>query len=74
MAIEAFKKRDPARVNIPPVVNDAMAGMSAEAIIKVLALVNPDDPLKPLIDNIVNGNILGVCLFAGCNDVEGHAG
>ena len=30
----------------------------------------PDDPLKPLVDNIVNGNILGVCLFAGCNDVK----
>jgi len=70
LAIEAYKKRDPAKVNIPPVVNDALAGMSAEAIIKVLALVNPDDPLKPLIDNIVNGNILGVCLFAGCNDVK----
>ncbi len=70
LAIEAFKKRDPAKVNIPPVRNDAMAGMSAEAIVKVLALVNPDDPLKPLIDNIVNGNILGVCLFAGCNDVK----
>ena len=34
------------------------------------SLVNPDDPLKPLIDNIVNGNILGVCLFAGCNDAK----
>ena len=70
LAIEAYKRRDPAKVNIPPVVNDAWAGMSAEAILKVLALVNPDDPLKPLIDNIVNGNILGVCLFAGCNDVK----
>jgi len=70
LAIEAYKRRDPAKVNIPPVVNDAMAGMSAEAIVKVLALVNPDDPLKPLLDNIVNGNILGVCLFAGCNDVK----
>lgn len=69
-AIAAFKKRDPDRINIPPIVNDAWAGMSAEAIVKVLALVNPDDPLKPLIDNIVNGNILGVCLFAGCNDVK----
>ncbi len=69
-ALEAFKKRDPARVNIPPIVNDAWAGMSAEAIIKVLALVNPADPLQPLIDNIVNGNILGVCLFAGCNDAK----
>jgi carbon-monoxide dehydrogenase catalytic subunit len=70
LAIEAFKKRDPARVDIPPVVNDALAGLSAEAIVKVLALVNPDDPLQPLIDNIVNGNIRGVCLFAGCNDVK----
>ena len=44
--------------------------MSAEGIIKVLSLVDSADPLKPLIDNIVNGNILGVCLFAGCNDVK----
>jgi carbon-monoxide dehydrogenase catalytic subunit len=70
LAIEAFKKRDPDKVDIPPVVNDALAGLSAEAIVKVLALVNPEDPLQPLIDNIVNGNIRGVCLFAGCNDVK----
>ncbi len=70
LAIAAYKQRDPAKVNIPPIVNDAMAGMSVEAIVKVLSLVDPADPLKPLIDNIVNGNILGVCLFAGCNDVK----
>jgi carbon-monoxide dehydrogenase catalytic subunit len=70
LAIEAFKRRDPARVSIPPVVNDALAGLSAESILQVLALLNPDDPLQPLIDNIVNGNIFGICLFAGCNDVK----
>lgn len=70
LAIEAYKKRDPTKVNIPPVTNDALAGISAEAVVKVLAQVNPDDPLQPLIDNIVNGNLLGVCLFAGCNDVK----
>lgn len=70
LAIEAYKQRDPARVNIPPIVNDAIAGMSVETIVKVLSLVNAADPLQPLIDNIVNGNILGVCLFAGCNDVK----
>ncbi|GMQ77988.1 MAG: anaerobic carbon-monoxide dehydrogenase catalytic subunit [Anaerolineae bacterium] len=70
LAIEAFKRRDPAKVSIPPVVNDALAGLSAESILQVLALLNPDDPLQPLIDNIVNGNIFGICLFAGCNDVK----
>lgn len=70
LAIEAFKKRDSSKINIPPVINQALAGLSAEAIVKVLALVDPKDPLKPLIDNIVSGNILGVCLFAGCNDVK----
>jgi carbon-monoxide dehydrogenase catalytic subunit len=70
IAIAAYKKRDPSKVNIPNVRNDAMAGMSAESILKVLSLVDANDPLKPLIDNIVNGNILGVCLFAGCNDVK----
>ncbi|MGD2049941.1 MAG: anaerobic carbon-monoxide dehydrogenase catalytic subunit, partial [Chloroflexota bacterium] len=70
LAIEAFKKRDAQRVDIPPIVNDAVAGVSAESIINILSLLNPDDPLQPLIDNIVNGNIRGVCLFAGCNDVK----
>jgi carbon-monoxide dehydrogenase catalytic subunit len=32
--------------------------------------VNAEDPLKPLIDNIKAGNIRGVCLFAGCNNVK----
>ncbi len=70
LAIQAYRRRDPAKVNIPATVNEAWAGMSAEAIVKVLSLVDAADPLKPLIDNIVNGNILGVCLFAGCNDVK----
>ncbi len=70
LAIQAYRRRDPAQVNIPATINDAWAGMSAEAIVKVLSLVDAADPLKPLIDNIVNGNILGVCLFAGCNDVK----
>lgn len=69
-AIEAFKKRDPARVNIPPYKSPAMAGFSTEAILGALSKVDAKDPLKPLVDNIANGNIQGVCLFAGCNNVR----
>ncbi|GFP26962.1 anaerobic carbon-monoxide dehydrogenase catalytic subunit [Candidatus Hakubella thermalkaliphila] len=68
--IEAFKQRDPKKVNIPPHQSTAVAGFSTEAIVGALSQVNAEDPLKPLIDNIVNGNVLGVCLFAGCNNVR----
>jgi carbon-monoxide dehydrogenase catalytic subunit len=68
--IEAFKSRDPKKVNIPPQQSTMVAGFSTEAIVGALAKVDKDDPLRPLIDNIVNGNIQGVCLFAGCNNVR----
>ena len=69
-AIEAFKKREPDKIDIPDISTTAVAGFSTEAIIAALSLVNKDDPLQPLIDNIVSGNIYGVCLFAGCNTVK----
>ncbi len=70
LAIAAFKQRDAAKVHIPETRNAAIAGVSAEAIIGILSKVDASDPLKPLLDNIVNGNISGVCLFAGCNNVK----
>jgi carbon-monoxide dehydrogenase catalytic subunit len=68
--IEGFKTRDANKINIPPEQNTAIAGFSTEAIVEALSKVNAEDPLKPLIDNIANGNIQGVCLFAGCNNVR----
>lgn len=68
--IEAFKKRDPQNVNIPPYQQTAMAGFSTEAIVGALSKLDAEDPLKPLVDNIASGNILGICLFAGCNNVR----
>ncbi|MEW6232670.1 MAG: anaerobic carbon-monoxide dehydrogenase catalytic subunit [Chloroflexota bacterium] len=71
LGIEAYQRRDPKRVNIPlDAAKPAVAGFSTETIVGALSLVNKEDPLKPLIDNIVNGNLLGVCLFAGCNNVQ----
>jgi anaerobic carbon-monoxide dehydrogenase catalytic subunit len=70
IAIGNFSRRRGKPVDIPKIKSTVVAGFSVEAIVAALAKVNPDDPLKPVIDNIVAGNIRGVCLFAGCNNVK----
>jgi carbon-monoxide dehydrogenase catalytic subunit len=70
IAIEAFKDRDPSRVNIPQVKNKVVAGFSLEALSDVLAAVNPDNPIKVLTDAIDSGELAGICLFAGCNNLK----
>ena len=69
-AIAVFNKRNGRPVDIPDVESNVVAGFSAESIVAALAKVDAKDPLKPLVDNIKNGNIRGVCLFAGCNNVK----
>jgi len=70
MAIEGFKQRQGRPVDIPEHKSKVVAGFSTEAIVGALAKVNAEDPLKPLVDNIAEGNIRGVCLLAGCNNVK----
>jgi carbon-monoxide dehydrogenase catalytic subunit len=70
MAIEAFKKRQGKPVFIPDVKQKVVAGFSLEAIVAALGKIDASDPLKPVVDNIKAGNIRGVCLFAGCNNVK----
>ncbi len=70
MAIEAYRQRNPERVNIPEHKAVTYAGFSTEAIVGALSQVDSSDPLKPLLDHISAGNIQGVCLFAGCNNVK----
>ncbi len=69
-AISVFKKRKGQAVDIPQVESAVVAGFSTESIVAALAKVDAKDPFKPLVDNIKNGNIRGVCLFAGCNNVK----
>ncbi|WP_137222790.1 anaerobic carbon-monoxide dehydrogenase catalytic subunit [Shewanella sp. MEBiC00475] len=69
-AINAYTRRDPKRVNIPNIKQTAVVGFSSEAVMGALSKIDADDPLKPLVDNIVNGNIQGVALFAGCNSTQ----
>ena len=70
MAIEQFKRRQGRKLVIPQVTTPVVAGFSVEAIVAALTTINPSDPFLPLVDNIKNGNIRGVCLFAGCNNVK----
>lgn len=67
LAIAAYKRRDHDKVNIPQHSSTVIGGFSAEAVVGALSKLDVNDPLKPLLDNIVNGNIQGVALFAGCN-------
>ncbi|MCL6478214.1 MAG: anaerobic carbon-monoxide dehydrogenase catalytic subunit [Peptococcaceae bacterium] len=69
-AIEAFKARKGLATFIPQVESTVVAGFSVEAILAALAKLDQADPLKPLIDNIISGNIQGVVLVAGCNNVK----
>lgn len=65
-AIEAFKRRDPSKVYIPKRIQEAVVGFSVEAILEVLRKLNPEDPLKPLVDVIADGKIKGAVGIVGC--------
>jgi carbon-monoxide dehydrogenase catalytic subunit len=69
-AITQFKRRKNKSVNIPDIQTPVVAGFSVEAIVAALSKLNAQEPLKPVVDNIKAGNIRGVCLFAGCNNVK----
>jgi carbon-monoxide dehydrogenase catalytic subunit len=71
IAVRNFPKRGKIRKKIDlylpkeePI--ELMGGFSAEICLDILSRLNPDDPLKPLIDNIISGDIYGIVLFAGC--------
>ena len=70
VAIDNFKHRKAKPVNIPDIQTPVVAGFSVETIVAALSKLDIEKPLKPLVDQIVNGNIRGVCLFAGCNNVK----
>lgn len=70
MGIEAYKQRDRARVDIPCDKAEVWGGFSVEAIVGALAKVDAENPLKPLVDNIVAGNVRGAVGIVGCNNVR----
>lgn len=69
-AFENFERRKAKPVTIPDITTPVVAGFSVETIVAALSKLDAEQPLKPLVDQIVAGNIRGVCLFAGCNNVK----
>jgi len=65
--VRNFKRR-PHSVYIPKKKAEVWAGFSPEMILAALSKVDKKDPLKPLIDNIANGNIRGVAALVGCRN------
>lgn len=70
LAIDAYQKRDTARISIPDVKNTVVAGFTLEALLDVFGKVNPANPIRVLVDAIEAGEIKGVALFAGCNNLK----
>lgn len=69
-AIEAYKRRDPKKIRIPDDKIGMYGGFSVEQMLEALKKVDPADPLKPLIDNIAKGNILGAVALVGCSGIK----
>jgi carbon-monoxide dehydrogenase catalytic subunit len=71
LAIDTFKTRKAsgAPVQIPSYKSKALAGFSLEAMFDMFGALNPDNPVKVLTDAIESGELAGVCLLAGCNNL-----
>ncbi len=70
VAIEAFKERNPEKINIPQEKHKIVAGFSLEAMEDILGALSPESPIKAVTDAVDSGELEGVCLFAGCNNLK----
>lgn len=71
-AIAAFRRRKAKQqpVHIPQLKSTAVAGFSVEAIIDLLRKLDAEDPLKPVLDNVANGNLFGFVGVVGCSSIK----
>lgn len=70
LAIAAYRERVGAPCFIPTVKNKVVAGFSLEALYDLFAALNPDAPVRVLTDALKRGELRGVVLFAGCNNLK----
>lgn len=70
IAIEAYRHRDPKKISIPTERHKLVAGFSLEALTAIFANICPDRPISVLTDAILSGQLKGVALMAGCNNLK----
>lgn len=68
LAIANFGNRRADLVHIPNFKKNVIGGFSVEAMMDVFSKVNASSPISVLSDAIKNGEIKGICAFAGCNN------
>jgi carbon-monoxide dehydrogenase catalytic subunit len=68
MAIHQYGRRRDDLIHIPQFKKDVIGGFSFESLMDLFSKLNPDAPIKVLTEAIKNGEIKGVCTFAGCNN------
>jgi carbon-monoxide dehydrogenase catalytic subunit len=70
IAIESYKERGNAECIIPTQKSKVVAGFSVEALYELFGAINADAPIKVLTDALKSGELRGVALFAGCNNLK----
>jgi carbon-monoxide dehydrogenase catalytic subunit len=70
LAIEAYKERNKDRISIPQIKHKVVAGFSLEALLELFKAVNPGNPIQVLTEAIEAGELRGVVLLAGCNNLK----
>ena len=68
-AIKNFKNRHE-NVFIPKQSNEIISGFSVETIISLLKNLDKKDPLEPLLNSIVKGDIQGIAAIVGCRNIK----
>jgi len=67
IAVDNYANRDQTKVYVPDYEpHDMIGGFSTEQLIEALDKVRPGDAVGVLVDNIKNGNILGIAAVVGC--------
>jgi carbon-monoxide dehydrogenase catalytic subunit len=70
LAIDAYRERVGSPCFIPAVKNKVVAGFSLETLYSLFSGLNPDSPISVLTGALQSGELRGVVLFAGCNNLK----